>query len=172
TLPWNPCSPSRGNGVHVRVEYALRPSVRRIRFESPGFIELQEVLIVAASVAAIVKAVCTSINMAHDTYRRVQKGMTEHRLARIDLTSKELELTQRQLEFCETESTTLARILGLTDGQEAILDKRLDSNAAMKLKILLSVYRRVAPLARKQADGKIQITAEGSDSPEAAAERD
>jgi hypothetical protein len=22
TLPWNPCSPSRGNPVHVRVEYA------------------------------------------------------------------------------------------------------------------------------------------------------
>ena len=126
----------------------------------------------AASVAAIVKAVCASINIAHDTYRKIQKSVTEHRLARIDLTSKELELTQRQLEFRETESRTLARILGLTDGQEAVLDKRLDSNAVTKLKILLSVYRRVAPLARKQADGKIQITAESSGSPEAVAERD
>jgi hypothetical protein len=104
--------------------------------------------------------------MAHDTYRRIQKGLTEHRLAKIDLSSKELELTQRQLEFCQTETRTLAKILGLTDAQEAVLDKRLDSNAAKKLKILLSVYRRVAPLARKQADGKMQITAERGDSPE------
>jgi hypothetical protein len=110
--------------------------------------------------------------MAHDTYRRIQKGMTEHRLARIDLTSKELELTQRQLEFCQTESRTLARTLGLTEGQEAVLDNRLDSNVVKKLKILLSVYRRVAALARKQVEGKIQITAERSDSPEAAAEKD
>jgi len=33
--------------------------------------------------------------MAHDTYRRIQKGMTEYRLARIDLASRELEFNQR-----------------------------------------------------------------------------
>src|ERR1700730_4295603 len=115
-----------------RIPEKLRPSVQRIRFESPGFIELREVLIVAGSVAAIVKAVCASVNMAHDTYRRIQRGMTEHRLARIDLASKELDLTQRQLEFCQTESRTLARILGLTEGQEAVLENRPGSNVVMK----------------------------------------
>jgi len=74
-----------------QVPEKLRPSVQRIRFESPGFIELQEVLIVAASVAAIVKAVCASLNTANDTYRRIQKGRTEHRLATIDVKNKELE---------------------------------------------------------------------------------
>jgi len=158
--------------TRTQVPEKLRPSVQRIRFGSPGFIELQEVLIVAASVAAIVKAVCASLNTANDSYRRIQKGMTEHRLATIDLKNKELDLTQRQLEFCQTESRTLARILGMTDGQEAVLDKRLDSNILKRLRILLAVYRGVKPLARKQADGKIQITAERSDSLEAAAERD
>jgi len=33
----------------------------------------------------------------------------------------------------------------------------------MKLKILLSVFRRVHPLAKKQAEGKINITGEKSD---------
>jgi hypothetical protein len=155
-----------------RIPEKLRPSVQRIRFESPGFIELREVLIVAASVAAIVKAVCASINTAHDTYRRIQKGMKEHQLAKIDVTSKQLELTERQLEFCERESATIARILDLSDEQEAVLDKRLDSNLVMKLKILLSVYRRVELLAKKQAEGKIQVTAERSNLPEAAAGRD
>src|SRR5438067_6371087 len=29
TLPWNPCSPSRGNPVHDRVEYAIRALLQR-----------------------------------------------------------------------------------------------------------------------------------------------
>jgi hypothetical protein len=98
--------------------------------------------------------------------------MKEHQLAKIDVTSKQLELTERQLEFCERESATIARILDLSDEQEAVLDKRLDSNLVMKLKILLSVYRRVELLAKKQAEGKIQVTAERSNLPEAAAGRD
>jgi hypothetical protein len=47
---------------------------------------------------------------------------------------------------------------------------RLDSNAVAKLKILLSVYRRVASLARKQAEGKMQITAERRASADAEAD--
>jgi hypothetical protein len=31
-------------------------------------------------------------------------------------------------------------------------------NPAMKLKILLSVFRRVEPLAEKQAEGRLKIT--------------
>ena len=96
--------------------------------------------------------------------------MTQHRLAKIDLTSKELELNQRVIEFCQTESRTSATMLGLTEGQEAVLDKKLDSNAVAKLKILLSVYRRIALLARKQAEGKMQIAAEHSDSADAEAD--
>jgi hypothetical protein len=151
------------NQLFHKIPPELRPNVNRIRYESPGFIELEEVLIVAVSISAIVKAVCSSINMAHDTYRKIQKASTEHELTKIDLTSKELELTQRQLAFCDTESKRIAKILGLTDEQESLLDQRIQGNVVAKLKLLLSVYRRVEPLAKKQLAGKINITAEESD---------
>ena len=141
----------------------LRPEVKRIRYSSPGFIELQELLMVAVGVAAIVKAVCASLNMANDTYRKIQKGSSEHKLTKIDISNKELELTQRQLAFCEAQSEKLLNIFNFSPEQVAALEEKTQGNPAMKLKILLSVYRRVEPLAQKQLEGKIKVTAEESD---------
>lgn len=141
----------------------LRPEVQRIRYASPGFIELQELLVVAVGIAAIVKAVCASLNTAHDTYRNIQKGSTEHKLAKIDIANKELELTQRQLAFCEAQASNLIKLFNLSPEQVAALEEKTQGSSVMKLKILLSVYRRVAPLAKKQSEGKIQVTAEVSD---------
>ena len=151
------------NQLFHKIPPKLRPNVERIRYASPGFIELQEVLVVAISVAAIVKAVCASVAMAHDTYRKIQKSSVEHKLTKIDLTNKELDLTQRQLTFCEFEAKKLAKIFGLSEAQEALLDQKVQGNPIVKLKILLSVYRRVEPLAEKQTQGKLNITAEKSD---------
>lgn len=141
----------------------LRPEVQRIRYASPGFIELQELLVVAVGIAAIVKAFCASLNMANETYRNIQKGYVEHKLAKIDLASKELELTQRQLAFCEAQAKNLVNLFNLTPEQIAALEEKTQGNSVMKLKILLSVYRRVEPLAKKQSEGKIQVTGEVSD---------
>jgi hypothetical protein len=46
-----------------------------------------------------------------------------------------------------------------------LLDQKVQGQGReiMKLKILLSVFRRVHPLAKKQAEGKIKITGEESD---------
>jgi hypothetical protein len=151
------------NQLFHKIPPKFRPDVESIRYASPGYIELQEVLVVAVSVAAIVKTVCSSIGMAHDTYRKIQKSSVEHKLTKIDLTNKELDLTQRQLTFCETESKKLVKLFGLTEAQDALLDVLVEGNPIAKLKILLSVYRRVEPLAEKQAAGKLNITAERSD---------
>ena len=141
----------------------LRPEVQRIQYASPGFIELQELLLVAGTVAAIVKAVCISVNTAHDTYRNIQKASSEHKLTKIDLANKELELTQRHFEFCEKSSKRLTNIFGITDAQERLIDQKVQGNPLMKMKILLSVYRRVEPLAKKQAEGKLKVTGAKSD---------
>jgi len=141
----------------------LRPEVKKIRYSSPGFIELQELLIVAIGVAAIVKAVCASLNFANDTYRGIQRGSAEHKLTKIDISNKELELTQRQLAFCDAQVEKLLKLFNFSAEQAAALDEKTQGNPAMKLKILLSVYRRVEPLAKKQLEGKIQVTAEESD---------
>lgn len=146
------------NQLFHKIPPRLRPEVQRIQYASPGFIELTEIVLVAGTVAALVKAVCSSINSAHDTYRKIQKASVDHKLSKIDLASKELELTQKQIAFCENSSKSIVKLFGLTDTQEQLIDQRVQGNPVMKLKMLLSVYRRVHPLAKKQSEGKLKIT--------------
>jgi hypothetical protein len=151
------------NQLFHKIPPPLRPEVARIQYASPGFIELYEILIVAGTVAAIVKAVCSTISTAHETYRKIQKGSIEHELAKIDLAKENLELTQRQISFCENSAKSLIQVFGLTEAQEQLINSRTQGNPVMKLKILLSVFRRVEPLAEKQSEGKINITGNESD---------
>lgn len=151
------------NQLFHKIPPKLRPEVERIQYASPGFIELSELLIVAVTVAGIIKTVCSTINTAHDTYRKIQRGSVDLELSKINLAKEEIDLNQRQIEFCESSSGQLAKILGLTEAQEQLIDQRVQGNPAMKLKILLSVFRRVEPLAKKQNEGKIEVTGRESD---------
>jgi len=153
------------NQLFHKIPPKLRPEVERIQYASPGFIELSELLLVAASVAGIVQSVCAAIDSAHKTYRKIQKGSVDHKLAKINLTKEQLDLTQRQITFCEIASKSLVNLLGLTEAQEQLLDQKVQGQGReiMKLKILLSVFRRVEPLAKKQSKGKIEITGDESD---------
>jgi hypothetical protein len=151
------------NQLFHKIPPKLRPEVERIQYASPGFIELTELLLVAVIVARIVRAVCSTINIAHDTYRKIQQGYVDHELAKINLAKEELELTQRQIAFCETSAKQLVQVFGLTEAQEQLIEQRVQGNPVMKLKILLSVFRRVKPLAKKQSEGKLEITGKESD---------
>lgn len=153
------------NQLFHKIPPKLRPEVERIQYASPGFIELSELLVVASSVAGIVKAVCSSIDSAHEMYRNIQKGTVEHKLSKINLTKQELDLAQRQITFCENSSKSLVKIFGLSEAQEKLLDQKVQGQGSeiMKLKILLSVFRRAFPLAEKQVEEKIKITGEESD---------
>lgn len=138
----------------------LRPEVQKIQYASPGYIELTEILAVAGTVAAIVKAVCVSINSAHDTYRNIQKASATHELSKVNLAQEQLKLTQVQIEFCTDSSEKLSKVLGLTEAQDALIDAKVQGNKVMKMKILLSVFRRAHPLAEKQAAEMLKITGE------------
>jgi len=151
------------NQLFHKIPPRLRPEVARIQYASPGFIELSELLLVAVTVAGIVKAVCDSINTAHDTYRKIQMGSVDLELSKVNLAKEKLDLTQKQIAFCESSSKKLVEVFGITEAQRQLIDQRVQSNPAMKLKILLSVFRRVEPLAKKQSEGKIGVTGKESD---------
>lgn len=151
------------NQLFHKIPPKLRPEVERIQYASPGFIELTELLLVAGTIAGIVKAVCSTINNANDTYRRIQRGSVDLKLAKIDLAKKKLELTQQQIAFSESSAKSLVKVFSLTEAQEQLIDQRVQGNPVMKLKILLSVFRRVKPLAEKQSEGKLEVTGKESD---------
>lgn len=146
------------NQLFHKIPPKLRPEVQRIQYASPGFIELAELLAVAGTVAAIIGTVCKSIKTVHDLYRSIQKSSIDHELSKINLRKENLELTQRQINFCEESAKKLVEALGLAEAQEKLIDQKVRGNPVMKLKILLSVFRRVEPLAKKQAEGKLKIT--------------
>jgi len=146
------------NQLFHKIPAKLRPEVQRIQYASPGFIELTELLIVAVTIAGIVTTVCKSLGSVHDLYRSIQKASIDHELSKINLAKEDLDLKQRQITFCESASKSLAKAFGLTDVQEQLIDQRVQNNPVMKLKILLSVFRRVEPLAKKQAEGKLKVT--------------
>ena len=146
------------NQLFHKIPVKLRPEVQRIQYASPGFIELTELLAVAVTVAGIIATVCKSLGSVHDLYRSIQKASVDHELSKINLAKEGLDLKQRQITFCENSSKDLVKAFGLTEAQENLIDQKVLGNPVMKLKILLSVFRRVEPLAKKQAEGKLKVT--------------
>lgn len=146
------------NQLFHKIPPKLRPEVQRIQYASPGFIELTELLAVAVTVAGIVTTVCKSLSSVHELYRSIQKASVDHELSKINLAKEDLDLTLRQITFCEKSSKSLVKAFGLTEEQEQLIDQKVLGNPVMKLKILLSVFRRVEPLAKKQAEGKLKVT--------------
>ena len=146
------------NQLFHKIPLKLRPEVQRIQYASPGFIQLAELLAVAGTVAAIIGTVCKSINTVHELYRNIQKASIEHKLSKINLKKENLNLKRQQIAFCEESAKKLAKAFGFTEAQEQLIDQKVQGNPVMKLKILLSVFRRVEPLAKKQAEGKLKVT--------------
>lgn len=146
------------NQLFHKIPPKLRPEVQRIQYASPGFIELAEILVVASTVATIIATVCKSIKSVHDLYRHIQKGSIDHELSKINLRKASLKIQKQQVAFCKKSAKELSEALGLTQTQDQFIDQKVGGNHVMKLKILLSVFRRVEPLAKKQAEGKLKVT--------------
>lgn len=140
-----------------KVPEQLKPEISKIQYASPGFIELKELIVISTSMATIVTAVTISIGRAHDLYRRIQKGYIEHELSKINLAQKELALKESQIKFANDSSEALIKALGFDKAQNAAIERRTQGDSIAKLKILLSVFRRIYPLAQKQAEGKLVL---------------
>jgi hypothetical protein len=146
--------------IFAKIPPTLRPQIVQIKYASPGFIELAELVAVAGLVARFVKTVCGALNFANDTYRRIQKGAVEHGLNKTKANKEELDLLERQIKFCKSSCKDLVSILGMTEEEERTLDIRVNGNDLMKLKLLMSVYRRAEPLAILQSSKKLKVTDE------------
>ncbi|MCC6963950.1 MAG: hypothetical protein IT585_11915 [candidate division Zixibacteria bacterium] len=139
-----------------------RPKVLRIQYASPGFIEISAIAGAALAVAGFVKALCVSINAAHELYRNIQRRSVELDLSKINLAKEQLNLTRAQIEFCGEASGQLTKVLGLSPSQDALLEQRTQGNKVMKTKLLLSVFRRAINLADKQVSQMLNL-GEGND---------
>lgn len=158
-LPWRGGYSTVNFFFHVfrHIPADSRPQVTRITYASPGFIELAAIAAVCFTVSRIVTTVSNALKTAHDTYHHIQKGMQVRKLSQLQANLDELKLQVQTLAFCEKSSAQLVKTLGITAEENEVLEQRTGGNKLMKLKLLMSVYRRVEPLAEKQAQGKLKV---------------
>lgn len=132
-----------------------RPSIRRIRIESPGFIELGIAVVTAATVYRVVKALTGSVGEATRLYHDIRVQMQERKLMQINVKREELALAREQLAFAEDAQKLLADGLGLA--HEGGIIRALADNPLAALKITLSIYRRAAILSKAEGLGELEL---------------
>ncbi|NKX47439.1 hypothetical protein HGG67_04290 [Rhodobacteraceae bacterium R_SAG8] len=131
-----------------------RPTVQKITYASPGFIELFLDQHVAVQIGAAVTSICGTIKLANSTYHSVYKGYIERRLAQVSLEKAQLDLDRDKLNFIAESNAKLCNILSIQSVDKLNIHT---GNELRTLKILLAVYRRLQKLAKLQAKGKISL---------------
>ena len=143
------------NSLYAKIPYEQRPIIIEIRYASPGHIKLKEAVLVAGMLAGIVAAITTSIDNVHDTYNKIQSGMSQRKLTKLEVNIKELQLKQEQMKFIRDSKKQLIEELEIPKLMQSELSRRSDENELMDLKILMSFYRRLEPLALLQGNEKL-----------------
>lgn len=80
--------------------------------------------------------------------------LQKRKLLKLEVKSKEVELSQAQMRLVEDHANTMARLLGFK-GHEELTGRT--GNPFITLKILLSYYRRLRELAKFYIDGKADL---------------
>ncbi len=139
------------NNLYYKIPREERPAIQEIQYASPGYIKLKEALVVAALLAGVVAAVTNSIDDIQDTYDKIQKGMSERKLMKIDVQIQYLQLKKAELEFIRESKKELIDKMQIPEIMQSELSVLSKENELTELKILMSFHRRVNPLAIMQA---------------------
>jgi hypothetical protein len=108
----------------------------------------------AWAISRIVRHVCESIDRVNGTYHQIYSDAKQRRLLRVNVRRAELELGRDELVFAEQAAERLANEMGFNWMEEL---KQLTANPAVRLKIMLSLYRRVRDLAKLQDSEQIRF---------------
>jgi len=149
------------NRLKSMVHKKHRPIIISMQYASPGWIELSLIPVIALGVAKAVKMICSSVNEINKTYSDIQKGLSDRKLLRLNITEKEIDIDKKRIEleiqhmdFINESATKMGELLGFDsmDHIDAITGSRLKT-----LKILSSYYRRLKILTDFQRKGKIGL---------------
>ena len=151
--------------LYYKIPYDKRPMIQEIRYASPGHIKLKEAVLVAGMIATIVASVTMSIDNIHNTYNKIQYGMSQRKLTKLEVDIKELELKQEQMKFIRESKKQLIDELEVPTLMQKELARRSDGNELMELKILMSFYRRIEPLSFLQGSGQLLVEKPNSKEP-------
>jgi hypothetical protein len=142
------------NQLKYAVPRRRRPRIVRIRYSSPGFIELGGLSVaVALGLEKVVKTICNSAKMISGTYTVIYRDMQTRKLMRIRTNNEIRKLTRAERQVIEAHAENLA---GVLDVNLDVLTERTGS-AYKSLKILMSLFRRVRILCGFQKNGRLRL---------------
>ena len=142
--------------LRLSVPHNRRPRIVSLKYESPGHIELATTPAVAAAVGKTVKHVSQSLTHANAVYNRIYNEAKRRKLLSRDVKHRELALAEGQMRFAEAGFRELANVMVIEERQRAAIEQ-LTANSLVRLKILLSAYRRIRDLAEHQASGRLDF---------------
>ncbi|MDK2776849.1 MAG: hypothetical protein KYX62_04235 [Pseudomonadota bacterium] len=145
------------HSLYAKIPYEQRPQIEEIQYASPGHIKLKEAALVAGLLAGIVTAVTTSFDKIHDSYNKIQNGMSERKLRKLEVELSELKLDQERLKFIQASRQSLIEQMKTPEVMQQELNRRTGGNELMQLKILMSFYRRVQPLSELELRGMLKV---------------
>lgn len=145
------------NNIYNKIPIEHQPQVHSIRYASPGKVVLTEVASIATVICGIVLTITKGLDMAHDLYNKIQKGISDRRLSKIEVDKKQMELIEAEIDFITDSLSDFTSMMNIPSEMLDELEKKTGGNKLMQLKILLSFYRRLEPLALMQADGRLQL---------------
>jgi hypothetical protein len=142
------------NQLKWAVPRKRRPRVTRIRYSSPGLIELGSLsVVVALVIEKVIRNICNSAKHISGTYTVVYRDMQKRKLLRIKTETAIRKLTPAENRIIEAHAGSIADIL---DVNLDVLNERTGSSYK-SLKILLSLFRRVRLLCGFQRNGKLRL---------------
>lgn len=133
--------------LYARIPNNHKPEVSSIRYSSPGSIELSTAVEVSAQLGAIITVIAVSLNRVNNLYNNIQKGIRERKLGRIEVAAKELQLDQATNEWITSSIAEIVKAMRLSNELLETLELRTEGNKLVQLKVLLSLYRRLEPIA-------------------------
>jgi hypothetical protein len=149
--------------LYAKIPYEQRPQILEIRYASPGYIKLKEAALVAALLAGIVAAVTNSFDQIHNSYNKIQKGMSERKLRKLEVELNEIQLDKERLHFVQKAKQQLIDQMQIPQVMQEELIRRSSDNDLMQLKILMSFYRRVQPLANLELREMLKVESDSDD---------
>ena len=140
--------------LEKRVPPRHRPTLLRMHYASPGWMDLGLSLVVAECIRKVVHRYIDTASALNRLYNEIQKGVQERKLMKISVKRSELRLNRDRMQFIEDCSEKLSGHLEFEHKQE--LDV-LTGNALTTLKILQSHFRRIKKLSEYETSGKTEI---------------
>lgn len=134
-----------------------RPTITRITYASPGFIELAAVAIVVSQIDKIFRKVVSAWNFADSVYDRIHKRAMARKLLRLKVKDRERKLTEKEITFAIEATKELADAIGI---ENLDLLRHYAQDPLGELKILLAFYRRLRELQTFIEEGKVRLDAD------------